>query len=115
MTNAPFTNDLTQSTPSCQGLALASTSLLEQGRRGGEKLVDPKAKPWDDDRVGCESGASAYRMVHTFFALALMLTVATALVACGKKGDPTLPKGQKDDYPRTYPTNSDPQTGVFSG
>jgi predicted small lipoprotein YifL len=55
------------------------------------------------------------RFLHTFCAVALALAVATTLVACGKKGDPTLPKGQKDDYPRSYPTNSDPQTGVFSG
>jgi len=44
-----------------------------------------------------------------------MFAVATTLVACGKKGDPVLPEGKKDDYPRTYPTSSDPQTGVFSG
>jgi len=53
--------------------------------------------------------------LHSFMALLLALAVATALVACGKKGDPTLPKGQKDDYPRSYPTNTDPQGGVFSG
>jgi predicted small lipoprotein YifL len=53
--------------------------------------------------------------LHSFVALLLALAVATALVACGKKGDPTLPEGKKDDYPRTYPTSSDPQTGVFSG
>jgi predicted small lipoprotein YifL len=50
-----------------------------------------------------------------FCVLALMFAVATSLVACGKKGDPTLPEGKKDDYPRTYPASSDPQTGVFSG
>ena len=38
---------LTESqTPSCQGLALASTSLAAT-----KQLVDPKAKPWGDDRV----------------------------------------------------------------
>jgi predicted small lipoprotein YifL len=58
---------------------------------------------------------AARRALHAFTALALALVVATALVACGKKGDPTLPKGQKDDYPRTYPQSSEPQTGVFSG
>jgi predicted small lipoprotein YifL len=52
--------------------------------------------------------------LHSFVALLLALAVATSLVACGKKGDPTLPKGQTDDYPRSYPSNSDPQTGVFS-
>jgi predicted small lipoprotein YifL len=53
--------------------------------------------------------------LHSVVALLLALAVATSLVACGKKGDPTLPQGKKDDYPRTYPTSSDPQTGVFSG
>jgi hypothetical protein len=32
-----------QTQPSCQGLALASTSLGPT-----KQLVDPKAKPWDD-------------------------------------------------------------------
>jgi hypothetical protein len=31
--------------------ALASTSLILRGRCSFAKLVDPKAKPWDDDRV----------------------------------------------------------------
>ena len=33
------------------GLALASTSLDQNHVRIGWKLLDPKAKPWDDDRV----------------------------------------------------------------
>jgi predicted small lipoprotein YifL len=53
--------------------------------------------------------------LHTVFALLLAFGVATGLVACGKKGDPTLPNGQKDNYPSTYPKSADPQTGVFSG
>ena len=52
---------------------------------------------------------------HALISLLLALSVATALVACGKKGDPTLPNGQKDSYPATYPQSSEPQTGVFSG
>jgi len=52
---------------------------------------------------------------HTIVSLLLAFAVATSLVACGKKGDPTLPEGKKDDYPHTYPQSSDPQTGVFSG
>jgi predicted small lipoprotein YifL len=51
---------------------------------------------------------------HSFAALMLALAVVAALVACGKKGDPTLPNGQKDNYPATYPQSTDPQTGVFS-
>jgi hypothetical protein len=31
---------------SCQGLALASTSFF-----AADKLVDPKAKPWGDERI----------------------------------------------------------------
>ena len=38
-------------TPSCQGLALASTSLPDTNAFAAKKLVDPKAKPWDDYRV----------------------------------------------------------------
>ena len=52
---------------------------------------------------------------HTVVSLLLAFAVATTLVACGKKGDPTLPNGQKDSYPSTYPKSTDPQTGVFSG
>jgi predicted small lipoprotein YifL len=52
---------------------------------------------------------------HALISLLLAFAVATTLVACGKKGDPTLPKGEKDNYPATYPQSSDPQTGVFSG
>jgi predicted small lipoprotein YifL len=46
--------------------------------------------------------------------MALLLVAAVAVAACGKKGDPVLPNGQKDDYPQSYPQSSDPQTGVFS-
>jgi len=35
--------------------------------------------------------------------LLLVLTAALAASACGKKGDPTLPAGESDKYPRTYP------------
>jgi predicted small lipoprotein YifL len=52
---------------------------------------------------------------HTMLSLLLAIAVATGLFACGKKGDPTLPNGQKDNFPATYPQSSDPQTGVFSG
>jgi predicted small lipoprotein YifL len=52
---------------------------------------------------------------HAVFSLLLALAVATSLVACGKKGDPVLPDGEKDKFPATYPQSSAPQTGVFSG
>jgi predicted small lipoprotein YifL len=52
---------------------------------------------------------------HAFIAALLALAVASALAACGKKGDPTLPNGQKDNYPASYPQSTQPQTGVFSG
>jgi len=48
------------------------------------------------------------------FALLLGLTVAANVAGCGKKGDPTLPDGEKDKYPHTYPQSTEPQTGVFS-
>ncbi len=51
----------------------------------------------------------------TAIAVLLILGLAGAMAGCGKKGDPTLPDGQKDTYPTAYPQSSDPQTGVFSG
>ena len=44
----------------------------------------------------------------------LALTIAGLAAGCGKKGDPVLPDGQKDQYPSSYPQSTDPQTGVFS-
>jgi predicted small lipoprotein YifL len=34
---------------------------------------------------------------------ALILLAALAPAACGIKGDPELPPGQSDDFPRKYP------------
>jgi len=45
---------------------------------------------------------------------ALLVAALIAVAACGKKGDPVLPDGQKDSYPQSYPNSNDPQTGVFS-
>lgn len=33
---------------------------------------------------------------------------ACLAAACGRKGDPELPEGQKDSYPRTYPSGPTP-------
>mgnify|MGYP001553912989 CR=1 FL=1 len=52
-------------------------------------------------------------LFHRLMAV-LMVAALVAVAACGKKGDPVLPNGQKDDYPHTYPQSTDPQTGVFS-
>jgi predicted small lipoprotein YifL len=53
--------------------------------------------------------ATVHRLAAT-----LLLAALVAVAACGKKGDPVLPDGQKDAYPHTYPQSADPQTGVFS-
>lgn len=34
----------------------------------------------------------------------MALVMATTLTACGKKGPPKPPEGEKVTYPRTYPT-----------
>jgi predicted small lipoprotein YifL len=44
-------------------------------------------------------------------ALALAMTVS----ACGRKGDPYLPKDQQNTFPDQYPKSTNPQGGVFSG
>jgi predicted small lipoprotein YifL len=80
--------------------------------------VDPKAKPWDDDREDGEGGVRNFLRTLSINMIVLamvLLGVAVGVTACGKKGDPTLPSGQKDNYPASYPQSSEPQTGVFSG
>ncbi|HVO03909.1 MAG TPA: lipoprotein [Candidatus Cybelea sp.] len=47
-------------------------------------------------------------------ALLAVIALATLVAACGKKGDPVLPSGEKDKYPQEYPQSTAPQTGVFS-
>jgi predicted small lipoprotein YifL len=42
-----------------------------------------------------------------FLHLALVLTlVAAPLAACGKKGQPSLPAGEKSSYPHAYPAGA---------
>jgi predicted small lipoprotein YifL len=43
-------------------------------------------------------------VIRAVLILLIALTLAGPLAACGKKGDPTLPAGVSDDYPRKYPT-----------
>jgi predicted small lipoprotein YifL len=33
----------------------------------------------------------------------ILLLVVLALAGCGKKGNPQVPPGEPDTYPRTYP------------
>lgn len=35
--------------------------------------------------------------------MVVMLALASALAACGKKGPPEPPPGEESTYPRTYP------------
>lgn len=49
------------------------------------------------------------------FLLAAALALAVAGSACGRKGDPVLPKDQSNTFPDQYPKTSKPQSGVFSG
>jgi predicted small lipoprotein YifL len=50
---------------------------------------------------------------HRFIAV-LIVAALIAVAACGKKGDPVLPDGQKDSFPKSYPQSTEPQTGIFS-
>jgi predicted small lipoprotein YifL len=48
--------------------------------------------------------------------LAAVLALTAGISACGRKGDPVLPKEvHKDQYPEQYPKTVKPQTGIFSG
>lgn len=42
-------------------------------------------------------------MTRLVIAVVLALVFVLPLAACGKKGDPTLPAGKSDDFPRKYP------------
>lgn len=44
----------------------------------------------------------------------LALMALTSLAACGKNGEPILPNGKQDDFPKQYPSRTDPQSGVFN-
>jgi predicted small lipoprotein YifL len=49
------------------------------------------------------------------FALPVLALMAlTTLAACGKNGEPILPDGKTDNFPRQYPNNTNPQSGVFN-
>lgn len=48
--------------------------------------------------------------------LVAVLALTAGVSACGRKGDPVLPKaGPSDSFPDQYPQSTKPQTGVFSG
>lgn len=55
------------------------------------------------------------RSVTATITLALALSLALAVSACGRKGDPYLPKDQQNSFPDQYPKSTQPQGGVFSG
>ncbi len=42
-------------------------------------------------------------MIRLLLLICLGLGLMAPLAACGKKGPPTLPPGQSDQYPRPYP------------
>ncbi len=44
-------------------------------------------------------------MIRLLILICLGLGLMGPLVACGKKGPPTLPPGQSDEYPRKYPND----------
>ena len=48
--------------------------------------------------------------------LVAILALTAGVSACGRKGDPTVPKElHKDTFPDQYPQSTKPQSGVFSG
>jgi predicted small lipoprotein YifL len=55
------------------------------------------------------------RPVSTSIMLAVAISLALSVAACGRKGDPYLPKGQQNTFPDQYPKSTQPQGGIFSG
>lgn len=56
-----------------------------------------------------------HRSIASSIMLAVAVSLALSVAACGRKGDPYLPKGQQNTYPDQYPKSTQPQSGVFSG
>ncbi|MHA1536162.1 MAG: hypothetical protein ACTSUD_01285 [Alphaproteobacteria bacterium] len=44
-------------------------------------------------------------MIRIVLALLVAFALAGPIAACGKKGEPQLPKGQSDQFPRKYPSS----------
>ncbi|MET1027543.1 MAG: hypothetical protein ABWY00_10265 [Dongiaceae bacterium] len=44
----------------------------------------------------------------------LVLMTLTVLAGCGKNGEPILPDKKQDNFPRQYPADTKPQSGVFN-
>lgn len=42
--------------------------------------------------------------MRLILAVLIALSMAAPLAGCGKKGDPKLPQGESDNYPRKYPS-----------
>ena len=42
-------------------------------------------------------------------AIILLLLMALPLTACGKRGAPEPPPGEKNEYPKSYPNPHDPE------
>lgn len=53
------------------------------------------------DRAGNGLKNRALRLI---VATLVTFAVASTISACGRKGDLELRKGEKDDYPKTYPS-----------
>lgn len=47
--------------------------------------------------------------------VAAVLALGLSVSACGRKGDPYLPKDQQNSFPDQYPKSTNPQGGVISG
>ncbi|TDQ83913.1 putative small lipoprotein YifL [Dongia mobilis] len=55
------------------------------------------------------------RSIAASILLAAAVSLALSVAACGRKGDPYLPKDQQNTFPDQYPKSTQPQGGIFSG
>jgi hypothetical protein len=56
--------------------------------------------------VGGGRGNTFTAIFQICMSLSIALSLALTVSACGKRGDPELPEGKTDEFPRQYPDPS---------
>ena len=81
--------------------ALSPSRLLRFARNDSTKSHHCEER--SDEAVSTRHELEPRRMPRSRLALLVICFIALALAGCGKKGNPQVPPGEPDTYPRTYP------------